>query len=199
MGTGTSNASRAGIHRLATVAAALSVGLTGVALAGCGTSHRSAFSWLHPQAPPAGWSVARLPSGAVLAYPPNWRRQHGDPGTATAALIGPAGRYLGYLNLTPRQGDETLADWTSFRLEHNREEGQRAVTRLAEANGLRFLTGHGSCLKDSYTTQTGSRFIELACLVVGTHASSVIVAAAPPNRWDKEAPVMERAISAVRT
>jgi hypothetical protein len=199
MGTGTSSRERAGIPGLALATAILSVALASVVLAGCGASRGSAFSWLHPQSPPASWSIARLPSGAVLAYPRNWRRQHSDPGTATAALVGPTGRYLGYLNLTPRQGAETLADWASFRIDHNREDGERAVTRLAAVTGLHFLTGHGSCVKDAYTTQVGAPFIEIACLVTGTRASSVIVGAAPPDRWNQAMNVIARAISGVRT
>jgi hypothetical protein len=64
---------------------------------------------------------------------------------------------------------------------------------------LRFLTGHGSCVKDSYTTQTGSRFVEIACLVAGARAESVIVGAAPPSGWADESPTIERAIAGVRT
>jgi len=199
MGTGTSSRERAGTPRLALATAILSLALASGALAGCGTSRGSAFSWLHPKSPPAAWSIARLPSGGVLAYPPNWRRQHSDPGTATAALVGPGGRYLGYLNLTPRQGAETLADWASFRIDHNREDGERTVKRLAAGTGLHFLTGHGSCVKDSYTTQIGARYIEIACLVAGTRASAVIIGAAPPDRWNQAMNVIARAISGVRT
>jgi hypothetical protein len=135
----------------------------------------------------------------VLSYPSNWHRRHSDPGTATAALVSPNGRYLGYLNLTPRQGAETLADWASFRIDHNREDGERGVTRLAIATGLHFLNGHGSCVKDAYTTQIGARYVEIACLIAGRRASSVIVGAAPPDRWNQTINVIARAISAVRT
>jgi hypothetical protein len=113
-------------------------------------------------------------------------------------LLAGGGRYLGYLNLTPRQGDETVANWPSFRVEHNREEGDRAVTPLASATGLRFLTGHGSCVKDAYTTFTGSRFIEIACFVAGARTESVIIAAAPPASWNRMSGVIERAIEGVR-
>jgi hypothetical protein len=198
METGTS--SRGGeLARIRRLAVAAAVALTSIALAGCGAGHSSAFSWLHPQPPPASWRIARVPSGAELAYPPAWHRQRSDPGTASAVLTDRSGRYLGYLNVTPRQGDETLANWASFRIDHNREEGQRAVTRLAAATGLHFLTGHGSCVKDSYTTQTDARFIEIACLVAGTRGSSVIVGAAPPGSWHQMSGVIERAIEGVRT
>jgi hypothetical protein len=171
-----------------------------LALAACGSAGgTSAFAWLHPHAPGSGWQIIRVPSGAALAFPPGWQREHGDAGTATAALLSPAGRFLGYLNLTPRQGAETLSDWASFRTEHNAEEGDRAVTRLAAATGLHFLTGRGSCVKDSYTTSVGSHYVEIACLVVGARTASVIVGAAPPDRWIAVSPAIERSIAAVRT
>jgi hypothetical protein len=173
--------------------------LAALALAACGASQGGAFSWLHPQAAPPDWRVSQTPSGAVLAFPPNWSAQHGDRGTATAALRSSGGRFLGYLNITPRQGDETLSNWSSFRVDHNQEEGDREVTQLAAATGLHFLTGRGSCIKDSYTTRTGSRFVEIACLIAGTRAQSVIVGAAPPSVWGRESGSIERAIAAVRT
>jgi len=166
---------------------------------GAAGSQRSAFSWLHPERPPAGWIVVRIANGAELAYPPSWRRARGDKGTATAVSLLPGGEYFGYLNLTPRQGEETLSDWSSFRIEHNREEGDRAVRRLAAASGLHFLDGTGSCVKDSYMTETGGHFIEIACLVAGARAQSVIVGAAPPNEWGRAAGVIERAIEGLRS
>lgn len=191
MGTGTFRPRAEGANRLVLV-------VTGVALSACGASASSSYAWLRPMAPPVGWRVARIPTGAELAYPPGWSREHGDRGTATAALIGSGGRFLGYLNLTRRQGAETFADWPSFRVEHNSEDGDRAVRRLSSATRLQFLDGRGSCVKDAYTTQTGSRFTEIACLV-GGRAESVIIAAAPPGRWSTMSRVLERAIAAVRT
>ncbi len=107
--------------------------------------------------------------------------------------------YLGYLNLTPRQGDETLTNWTSFRVAHNAQEGDRNLKTLAAAKGLRFRSGHGSCVRDAYTTSTGAKFLELACLVAGSRASWVIVGAAPPPAWARVAPLIKRAISAFTT
>jgi hypothetical protein len=134
-----------------------------------------------------------------MAYPPSWRWQHGDAGTATAALRGADGQFLAYLNLTPRQGAESLSDWSAFRISHNAEEGDRSVKRLAAAHGLHFLHGDGACVKDSYTTKVGAQFVEIACLVDGPRAESVIVGAAPPGRWNRESGTLERAIEAVRT
>jgi hypothetical protein len=135
----------------------------------------------------------------VLSYPPNWRREISDAGTATSVIKDRRGAFLGYLNLTPRQGAESLANWSSFRITHNAAEGDRHVVRLAAASGLRFLTGTGSCVRDSYTTSSGAHFIELACIVAGTRATSVIVGAAPPRAWSRMSPRIERAISAVVT
>src|SRR5436305_9184491 len=159
MGTATSRSGRA------TAVLALGVGL---ACAGCGSQARTrsagggssvtAVAWLRATPPPASWPGLRIPSGAQLTYPPSWRRSHGDPGTATVVVRGADGDLLGYLNLTPRQGKETLADWSSFRPDHDRDEGDRSVRVLAAASGLTFPTGHGSCVKDAYTTQTGAHY-----------------------------------------
>lgn len=158
-----------------------------------------AFAWLRPAPSPAGWRVARIASGAAMPYPPSWRPTRGDAGTATAVLLGSGRRFLGYLNITPRQGGEAPSTWGSFRVAHNADEGDREVRQLAAAQGLRFRTGHGSCVRDAYTTSTGVRFVELACLVAGPKAASVIVGAAPPEIWAKIAPSIELAISAMTT
>lgn len=186
MGTGTS---RRGFLIAALAAAAV----------GCGASQTSAFGWLHAHAPPSNWKVAGIPSGAAMAYPPTWRRAHGDPGTATVVLLSPNRHFLGYLNLTPRQGAETLANWSTFRVRHNAEEGDRGIKRLAAAQGLHFLTGHGSCVKDSYATEIGAQYVEIACLVAGARTTSVIVGAAPPAAWSRVSGTLERAIAGVTT
>ncbi|HEY2055307.1 MAG TPA: hypothetical protein VGH14_15350 [Solirubrobacterales bacterium] len=110
-------------------------------------------------------------------------------------MRGPSGRIVGYLNATPRQGDETAANWSHFRIAHNREEGDREDRLAAAATGLRFHAATGACVIDAYTTITGNRFREIACLVTGRSAATVIVAAAPPSRWAAEAPLLERAVS----
>jgi len=146
-----------------------------VVLAGCAdTESTSAFTWLRPSAAPAGWRVARIATGALLHYPPGWRPAPGDAGTATAVLLDPGHHISGYLNVTPRQGAEAPATWGSFRVTHNAAEGEREVKREALATGLRFRDGRGACVRDSYTTVSQARFIELACLVEGARAASVI-------------------------
>ena len=48
------------------------------------------------------------------------------------------GEILGYLNITPQQGQETLANWASFRPAHNQEEGDSNLMALASATGFQF-------------------------------------------------------------
>jgi hypothetical protein len=132
-----------------------------------------------------------------MAYPPGWQRTHGDPGTATAVLQDAEGRFLGYVNLTPRQGRESLSNWSSFRPAHDADEGDRHVRLLSAATGIHFLTGRGSCVKDSYTTSANASYIEIACLVSGRRTQTVIVGAAPPRAWRQTSPSIERAIEGV--
>ena len=176
--------------------------------AGCGRgSHpragpaapASGAPWLRPGPAPAGWPTLAIASGAVMAYPSGWQPAAGDRGTATAVLRSPRGAFLGYLNITPRQGAETIRNWAAFRPAHNAAEGDRQVRRLASYPALRFRAGHGACVQDRYVTRTGARYIELACLVAGQRATTVIVGAAPPRAWRKLAPQIERAISALTT
>jgi hypothetical protein len=196
--------------RIVAMAAAVAVAISAVAVAGAfggppESSRQAAFraagfTWLRPGALPAGWSASRLPgSPAKLPAPPGWRAEHGDAGTRTEALRTRSGRIAGYLNATPLQGSETLRNWTSFRVAHNREEGDRDVRLLAGATGLRFRSGTGSCVLDTYLTESGRRYRELACIVSGRSATTVIVGAAPPLRWEAEAPAIEQAIDSFTT
>lgn len=168
------------------------------ALAGCGGSTRGyaagPFAWLRPASPPSGWHLARTPGGAVLAYPPGWTPIKTDSGTVSVALLGHGGRIEGYLNATPRQGSETLANWSRFRPQHNQGEGERNVRLLAATSDGRFRTGRGACVIDTYTTSK-AHYREIACLVSGPRSSAVVVAAAPSALWDQQAAILERAIS----
>jgi hypothetical protein len=152
------------------------------------------FSWLKPSTPPTGWSVARTPAGAVLAYPPGWSAIVTDRGTASVALIGRGGVIDGYLNATPKGGPETLANWTRFRPQHNRGEGERHVRLLAGTNRASFRSGRGSCVIDSYVTSRAT-YREIACLVSGPTSSAVVVAAAPSALWEQQAATLQRAVS----
>ena len=180
-----------GLVAVTVAAVALIVGL------GCGgeSSHSSPgpFAWLHPASPPAGWRVARS-SGGALAYPPEWKAITTDPGTASVALLGSGDRIDGYLNATPKQGAETLANWSRFRPEHNLDEGDQSVHVIASANHLRFRSGPGSCVIDDYTTSKAT-YREIACLVSGPRSSAVVVAAAPIGLWERQAATLERAVS----
>jgi hypothetical protein len=156
----------------------------------------AAFAWLHPAPPPPGWSLARLPGSAVLAYPTSWARIQADPGTVSAALQAPRSDLIDqYLNVTPQQGEETLQNWATFRPAHNQEEGDSRIQVLASAQGLRFRNGSGSCVIDRYRTPEAS-YQEIACLVRGRQRSNVIVAAALAAGWAQAAPELERAVSA---
>jgi hypothetical protein len=117
-----------------------------------------------------------------------------DPGTVSVALLRNRGRIDGYLNATPRQGTETLADWSRFRPRHNVSEGDRRVRVLAATRAGRFRSGKGACVIDTYATSKAA-YREIACLVSGPHASTVIVAAAPNRLWARQGPTLERAVS----
>jgi hypothetical protein len=155
---------------------------------------RSAFGWLRPAAPAPGWNSGTTASGARLAYPPSWRTIATDPGTVSAAPAGAGGAFAGYLNATPRSGTETLANWSRFRIAHNADEGSRHLRLVAAGSNLAFRGGRGSCVVDDYSTTT-TRFREIACIVAGSHATNVVVAAAPVAHWAAQAPLLERAVA----
>jgi hypothetical protein len=152
------------------------------------------FAWLHPSPPPTGWKIARTAGGATFGYPPGWRAIKTDPGTASVALLSSAGRIDGFLNATPKQGGETLANWSRFRPQHNSGEGDRHERIVASTTDARFRAGHGSCVIDTYTTSKAT-YREIACLVAGERSTAVMVAAAPNALWDRQAATLERAVS----
>jgi hypothetical protein len=192
-----------GSRRLLVVAATIAaiLGVWGGAADGSATldAQAPAFRWLHPAPAPRGWKLARLLSGAAtFAYPRTWRPIRTDPGTASVALSGHGRGIRGYLNATPHQGTETLANWPSFRIEHLGDDGTTDVRLIASARGLAFRSGRGSCVLDSYRTSR-ARYREIACLVAGPRTSSVVVGAAPSKTWAQQAGTIERAISSLRT
>lgn len=185
---------------LALVAAlALASGCGGAASSPARIAAAGDFGAIRAEAPPPHWAGIRVASGATLFYPPRWTVARGDAGTATAVLEGASGALRGYLNLTPRQGGESLANWPDFRLAHNTREGDRQVRSEAIARGVRFRTGRGTCVRDRYATSSGARYVELACLVQGARATSVVVAASPPGAWAGVSVQLYRALSAVTT
>jgi len=121
----------------------------------------------------------------------------GDAGEVSAAQFSSSGVYLLYLNATPKQGDETLRDWPSFRIEHLTEDEASTAHILAKSYGIRFIGGTGSCVIDAYVTRAKSNhYTELACFVRGRTSSSVIIAAAPTTRWAQASGVLKRAVAA---
>ena len=110
-----------------------------------------AFSWLRPERAPRAWRSATLPSGAAqFAYPADWRLIRTDPGTVTAALRDGEGEIAGYLNATHQQASETLDNWSSFRPDHNRDEGDVDSGR-SPRRPTYLQVGRGSCLIEDYT------------------------------------------------
>jgi hypothetical protein len=180
-------------------AAGVAVAIAGIPGRSAGSSSGPPFPATHPGAAPTGWLSATLPDGAVLWYPPSMRSVTADRGAASAVRLSRTGAYLLYLNATPRQGDERTANWPAFRLSHLLDDDARSVRELAAAAGVRFRGGTGSCVLDSYVTKVGAHhYTELACLVQGSRASSVVVAAAPAANWSQAASLLERAIAAYR-
>lgn len=160
----------------------------------------SGFSWFHPGPAPAAWQWASLAGQrATLSYPPSLHPMRGDPGTITVGSTYRSGAVLVYLNVTPRQGDETLRDWPSFRLDHLREEGQTAVRVGGVSPLLGFRGGRGRCVIDNYTTKIhDNHYREISCYVQGAHAASVLVAAAPAAAWQATAALLEKVVSSYK-
>jgi hypothetical protein len=92
-----------------------------------------------------------------------------------------------------------LANWPSFRIQHLlEEESSKDVRLIASAHGLRFRSGRGSSVSDSYRTSR-TRYREIACLVAVARSSSVLVGAAPWKTWAHQAETIERTIASLRT
>jgi hypothetical protein len=165
-----------------------------------GPARSAGFAWLARRPAPAGWSAAKTPtSHATLFYAPGWKPIPGDRGTVSAALLDGHGLFAGYLNVTPRQGEERLHGWPAYRLDRNREEGDTHLHALAAAEGLAFRDARGSCVIDDYVSHVANHhYREIACLVAGHRATDVVIAAALRRDWPRVAPTLERAVSAFR-
>lgn len=157
-----------------------------------------AFRWLVPRAAPPTWSRLVTPTtGATLAYPPSFGPVTGDAGSVSAAVRSPAGVYVAYLNATPQQGAERPRRFAAFRLRLLGEDHDEALHEEAAAERVAFQGGRGSCVIDAYVTRVRHRrYREIACLVVGSHASTVVVAAALTSRWSQFRPVLQRSVAA---
>jgi hypothetical protein len=147
---------------------------------------------------PPGWHHLTLPNGtAVLFYPPTMHRVSGDSDAVSAARLGPDGQYLLYLNATPRQGQESLRNWASYRLRFLRSDDASRASLDGAAGNQPFRGGTGSCVLDHYVTRAlAHRYTELACLVQGRTGASVIVAAAPTALWPSARAILTQAVSA---
>lgn len=156
------------------------------------------FGWFHPRPAPATWLRASLSGqAATLSYPGSLRPEHGDPGTVTVGRTARSGEVLVYLNVTPKQGGETLRNWPGFRAEHLRADGQRAVHLDGVSGTLNFRGGRGRCVIDGYTTDVHhNHYDEIACIVQGAHATSVLVAATATAAWQANRALVEEVVSA---
>ncbi len=205
----TATSSRRRTARGAAVLALLAaVTATAVALADGGPARRRDEARVRVRAPqqllaalgaraaPGSWPAATTASGAAtLRRPPGWAAEAGDAGTVTFALRDGAGRYLGYLNVTPRQGAERLRGWAGFRLGRNREEGDRGVRELAAREGISFAGARGSCMIDDYGSRAGEHpYREIACIVRGRRTESVLIATALRPDWPMVEPALARAV-----
>jgi hypothetical protein len=151
-----------------------------------------------PASAPSGWQHLALPNGtAVLYYPPSMHRVSGDNDAVSVARLGTDGGFLLYLNATPRQGEETLRNWSSYRLRALTADDASRATLDAAAADHRFRGGTGSCVIDHYVTRVDAHhYTELACLVQGRSGASVIVAAAPTALWPSARALLAQAVSA---
>jgi hypothetical protein len=185
------------------MAAVAVAAVAGVALAGAGNPGHATggrlFPSLHAGPAPLGWHSVTLPDGAVLSFPPSMQPVRSDKGAASAAAFSPSGDYLLYLNATPHEGKETLRNWPAYRISHLLDDDARSARQLSAASGVRFLGGSGSCVLDTYVTKVGAHhYTELACLVQGSHASSVVIGAAPASGWARAAALLDKAVAAYR-
>ena len=195
-----------GAAAAAALTAALSLALFGCASSPSPSAHSggaapaatfAGFGWFHPGPAPGAWLRASLSGqSATLSYPGSLRPEHGDPGTVTVGSTATSGEVLMYLNATPKQGDETLRNWTDSRLEHLREDGQSAVHLDGVSGPLNFRGGHGRCVMDNYTTDMHhNHYNEIACIVQGAHAASVLVAATSTAAWQANRALLEKVVS----
>jgi hypothetical protein len=171
---------------------------TGARASSTGASQSAGFTWFRARPAPSGWRRVSLVDGrAVLSYPGSLHAMTTDAGTLTEGLATKSGTVLVYLNVTPKQGNETLSDWPDFRVDHLLDDDASAAKMTGQATGLEFHGGSGSCVLDSYITKVhANHYREIACFVRGAHAASVVVAATPAGDWATYRSLLEEAVSA---
>jgi len=160
----------------------------------------ASFAWFRSQAAPGSWLRASLAGrSGVLSYPSTLRPMPGDAGTVTFGLNTRSGATLIYLNVTPRQGGETLQNWPGFRVEHLREDGETGVRVDATSGTLSFHGGQGRCVVDDYTTKIhNNHYREIACYVrgaSGAHSASVLIVATRVVTWAQYGTLLERVVN----
>jgi hypothetical protein len=155
------------------------------------------FAWLVPAEAPSGWKQVGLqPRVGVLWYPPSMKALAASPSSVSAAVIDKSGTYHAYLNSTLWTGADDLGGWAAARIGRQRQVAA-SVTKVAVSTARSFRGGQGACVIDDYVTRSKSHhYREIACLVKGPSAATVVVAAAPPADWVKMARVLERAVAA---
>ena len=125
------------ITRRATLGLGIAIAAAGVAIAvivAFAFPSGPSFPRLVPRAAPATCRHAVLPGRtAVLSYPPSLQPVEGDKDSVSAARLSPAGAYLLYLNATPQQGEETLQNWATLRLELLREDDASSAHEVSTA------------------------------------------------------------------
>ena len=165
-------------------------------LAATTPSASAPFPWFRAGPAPEGWTTMELPDGsAVLSIPPGATATESDAGSVSAVLTSPDGGLLMYLNATPQQGEESQANWPTFRLNHLTGENAASAIRISSRTAMMFRGGSGTCVADRYVTRIGThQYREMACLVEGARGGSVLVVATPAEFWDRYTPLLEQVV-----
>ena len=90
----------------------------------------------------------------------------------------------------PSEDSRVGAACVHSRYRLSREEGEGAKAILEP----RLRDSRGSCVIDQYSTASGQRYRELACIVAGARSTTVVVGAAPSSRWSRFGPEINRAV-----
>jgi len=156
------------------------------------------FRWFAAAPAPATWAHRSLPPGAgILSYPATFVSGTDRDGISRERLDR-HGTVLVYLDVSLKQGTETLHDWPSYRIGVVRGESND-VHEDGHAFGLSFRGGRGSCVLDDYRTRVENHhYREIACFVQGRRHASVLIAAALESQWARAVKTLERAVDAYR-
>ena len=143
----------------------------------------SQFKWLASTTPPRGSTTVSLPAGlGTLSVPPRFQPAKSDSGAYSAARLASDGSYLGFLNVTPQEGDESLQSWDTFRVDHLRDDDASSAHEDGKVSSVVSGSVVRSCVIDDYVTRVGGHhFREVACLVKTASQGAVVVAAVPAN------------------